>query len=325
MSEEIVYIDYDEALTIYGKMIDASDGGFEGVRDEGGIRATLDFVQNDLYYPTFAEKLTYLMYRFCSGHFFNDGNKRIALTLGAYFLHKNNYYWHACICMRTLESIIYHVAASNINQDLLLRIVNSFLTSKDYDRTENRYCQCHEQRRVRNTRGGLRKRLNMKTIKIILLLFCIILGINAKAQTVGYTYKALAAEGCNMKYSVAKQDTIYSIVATVRSDRMKFLTKPTMKIRTFTGKYLELRGTVIGNGSQSAGVISGNIVIPITEISSTAQFRITPQQFEILNEGVAKIRLSMTPMNHERTFKKDKIGKKLYQFYLNEKQKDENF
>ena len=69
MSEEIVYIDYDEALTVYGKMIDASDGGFEGVRDEGGIRATLDFVQNDLYYPTFAEKLTYLMYRFCSGHF----------------------------------------------------------------------------------------------------------------------------------------------------------------------------------------------------------------------------------------------------------------
>ena len=154
----------------------------------------------------------------------------------------------------------------------------------------------------------------MKTIKIILLLFCVILGLNAKAQTVGYTYKALAAEGCNMEYSVAKQDTIYSIIATVRSDRMNFL-----------AEYLELRGTVIGNGSQSAGVISGNIVIPITEISSTAQFRITPQQFEILNEGVAKIRLSMTPMNHERAFKKDKIGKKLYQLYLKEKQKYENF
>ena len=47
MSKEIIYIDYDEALNIYSKMIDASDGGFEGVRDEGGIRATLDFVQND--------------------------------------------------------------------------------------------------------------------------------------------------------------------------------------------------------------------------------------------------------------------------------------
>lgn len=112
MSKEIIYIDYDEALNIYGKMIDASDGGFEGVRDEGGIRATLDFVQNDLYYPTFADKLTYLMYRFCSGHFFNDGNKRIALTLGAYFLHKNNYYWHACICMRYIG--IYHLSRGSI-------------------------------------------------------------------------------------------------------------------------------------------------------------------------------------------------------------------
>ena len=165
----------------------------------------------------------------------------------------------------------------------------------------------------------------MNNIKILFCVFAFIISYQSNAQTVGYTYKALAAKGCNMKYSVAKQDTMYSIVATVRSDRMNFLSEPTMKIRTFSGKYLELKGTVIGNGSQSAGIISGNVVIPVTEISSTAQFWITPQQFEILNEGVAKIRLSMTPMNHERTFKKDKIGKKLYQFYQQEKQKDENF
>ena len=165
----------------------------------------------------------------------------------------------------------------------------------------------------------------MKIIKKILFLLCMCFGLIAQAQTVGYTYKALAAEGCNMKYSVAKQGTEYSIVATVRSDRMAFLSNPTMKIKTFTGEYLELKGTVIGNGSQSAGIISGNIVLPVTEISSTAQFRITPQQFEILNEGVAKIRLSMTPMNHERTFKKDKIGKKLYLLYLKEKSQDDNF
>ena len=165
----------------------------------------------------------------------------------------------------------------------------------------------------------------MNNIKILFCVFAFIISYQSNAQTVGYTYKALAAEGCNMKYSVAKQDTMYSIVATVRSDRMNFLSEPTMKIRTFSGKYLELKGTVIGNGSQSAGIISGNVVVPVTEISSTAQFWITPQQFEILNEGVAKIRLSMTPMNHERTFKKDKIGNKLYQFYQHEKQKDENF
>jgi len=165
----------------------------------------------------------------------------------------------------------------------------------------------------------------MKIIKKILFLLCMCFGLIAQAQTVGYTYKALAAEGCNMKYSIAKQDSEYSIIATVSSDRMTFLNEPTMKIKTFTGEYLELKGKVIGDRSQSAGLISGNIVIPVTEITSTAQFKITPQQFEVLNKGVAKIRLSMTPMNHERTFQKDKIGKKLYQFYLKEKKKDEDF
>lgn len=60
MSEELKYITYDEALVVYSKTVAASGGGLQGVKDEGGIRKVLDFVQNDLYYPTFAEKLTYL-------------------------------------------------------------------------------------------------------------------------------------------------------------------------------------------------------------------------------------------------------------------------
>lgn len=82
----------------------------------------------------------------------------------------------------------------------------------------------------------------MKNIKKILLMICLCWGLTANAQAVRYKYKALAAEGCNMKYSVVKQDTMYSIVATVSSDRMNFLSDPTMKIRTFSGKYLELKG-----------------------------------------------------------------------------------
>ena len=133
MNNEIHYISYKEALEVYRKMIDASGGGFVGVRDESGILATLDFVQNDDYYPTFTEKLSYLVFKFCSGHYFNDGNKCIALTLGAYFLHKNNYLWQACIFMRQLEAIIYHTAASNINQELLLRIMTALMAGQDYD------------------------------------------------------------------------------------------------------------------------------------------------------------------------------------------------
>ncbi|MBB3895092.1 hypothetical protein IX307_000879 [Bacteroides pyogenes] len=132
-SNEIQYIDYDEVLDVYRRMIGASGGGFDGIRDDGGIRATLDFVQNNLYYPSFEDKLTYLVFNFCSGHYFNDGNKRIALTLGAYFLHKNGYYWQACIFMRQLEAIVYHVASSNIGQKMLSRIIVCFLKGQDYD------------------------------------------------------------------------------------------------------------------------------------------------------------------------------------------------
>lgn len=73
------------------------------------------------------------MFKFCSGHYFNDGNKRIALTLGAYFLYKNSYFWQATIFMRQMESIVYHVAASNIDQNLLLRIMTCFMNGEDYD------------------------------------------------------------------------------------------------------------------------------------------------------------------------------------------------
>ena len=88
---------------------------------------------------------------------------------------------------------------------------------------------------------------------------------------------------------------------------------------------ITLNGVNIGNGSQSAGMVIGNIVYPITEINSTAQFLITPQQFELLKDGVAKIRISMTPMNHEKSFKKDKIGKKLYDFFIKQQSVSDDF
>lgn len=134
MNKEILYIDYDEALMVYRKMIEASNGGFLGVRDEGGILSTLNFIQNDDYYPTFTDKLSYLVFTFCSGHYFSDGNKRIALTLGAYFLHKNKRYWNACVFMKQFESIIYHIAASHIDSDLLLRMMHAFMAGEDYDK-----------------------------------------------------------------------------------------------------------------------------------------------------------------------------------------------
>lgn len=131
-NSKIQYISYEEVLDVYARTIEKSGGGFSGIRDEGGIRAVIDFVQNDIYYPDFTDKLSYIVFRFCSGHFFSDGNKRIALTLGAYFLHKNGHYWAAVTFMKRMEAIVYHIAAGNISDKLLKLIMKSIVECEDF-------------------------------------------------------------------------------------------------------------------------------------------------------------------------------------------------
>ena len=96
---EIQYITWDELLHVYEKTVDESGGGFSGIRDRERLESVLEFVQNDMYYPTFEDKLTFLVSRICTGHLFDDGNKRMSLTLGVYFLHKNGRFWAATTFM----------------------------------------------------------------------------------------------------------------------------------------------------------------------------------------------------------------------------------
>ena len=128
----LTYIDYDEALNIYYKTVEKSGGGMAGVRDEGGIRSTLDFVQDDLYYPEIADKAAYLMYSLCKGHYFADCNKRISITLTANFFLKNGYMYLLKNFMEEMEAIGYHVAAGHIDRDLLTEVMRCIVNDEDY-------------------------------------------------------------------------------------------------------------------------------------------------------------------------------------------------
>ena len=99
----------------------------------------------------------------------------------------------------------------------------------------------------------------------------------------------------------------------------------TMLVKNFDNEILELNGILINNGSESMGIVLNNTVIPVTSINSTALFSIIPEQFKFFRKGISKIKMSTIPIEHERTFKKDKIGKKLYQFFLRQKNKYSNF
>lgn len=98
-----------------------------------------------------------------------------------------------------------------------------------------------------------------------------------------------------------------------------------MIVKTTKGDILKFSGEFLDNGTQSAGIVTGNIIIPVTSIISTVQFEVSAEQFEQLKNGIIKVKLSTTPIEHERTFKKDKIGKKLYEYYVNTRDKEENF
>ena len=128
----LTYIDYEEALEIYYKTVEKSGGGMAGVRDEGGIRATLDFVQDDLYYPDIADKASYLMYSLCKGHYFADCNKSISITLTANFFLKNGYMYLLKNFMGEMEAIGYHVAAGHIDRDLLTKVMRCIVNDEDY-------------------------------------------------------------------------------------------------------------------------------------------------------------------------------------------------
>ncbi len=121
--EQLVYITLEQAVETHRKTVVVSGGGAMGQLNIGQLDSVLENIQNDLYYPSFEEKLTHLFFSANKFHCFEDGNKRIAISLGAQFLLLNGYVFVASRFMREMENISYHVAAGRIDKDLLKEII----------------------------------------------------------------------------------------------------------------------------------------------------------------------------------------------------------
>jgi death-on-curing protein len=93
----------------------------------------LAHIQNDNYYPTFDAKLTHLFHSACKFHCFQDGNKRIAITLCAQLLLINGYLGSVQAFIVESENISYHVAAGSISKELLGDWVLAVLTGNEDD------------------------------------------------------------------------------------------------------------------------------------------------------------------------------------------------
>lgn len=131
----IYFKDINELIAIHQKTIEISDGGADGIINLNSLDCALEQIQNDMYYLEFEDKLTHLFWVANKSHGFQDGNKRIAITIGGMFLFKNGFMGVVKDFMFKMESISYHVAAGNIEKELLHEVITSILYEEDYSET----------------------------------------------------------------------------------------------------------------------------------------------------------------------------------------------
>lgn len=126
-----LYFTVEYAIKEHDYIIEHS-GGFMGVKNKGHLEATLEFVKNDMYYPTIEEKAAYLLYALNKNHAFNDGNKRASVALTAYFFEINGLDFIVGRFIRDMENIAVDVADNVIDRELLFDIINSFIYEDEF-------------------------------------------------------------------------------------------------------------------------------------------------------------------------------------------------
>ena len=131
----LIYITIDQAVEIHAKTVEVSGGGLHGMLDKGRLESVLEHIQNDSYYPSFLDKITHLFFCANKFHCFQDGNKRIAITLSAQFLLLNGYMYCASDFIRKMENISYHLAAGNIEKELLHDLIDAVI-NENFDENE---------------------------------------------------------------------------------------------------------------------------------------------------------------------------------------------
>lgn len=123
----IIHLSVEQAIATHLKTIQHSGGGITEAIDTNRLASVLTHIQNDDYYPNFAEKLTHLFFSTCQFHCFADGNKRLAITLSLQFLLLNGYLGVAQTFMKDTEMVSLNVASGKIDKNLLLEIMIALL------------------------------------------------------------------------------------------------------------------------------------------------------------------------------------------------------
>ena len=137
MDIEIIYFDLPHALEVHDIVIEKS-GGLKGYDPQKVqmLESALAHIQNDNYYPTFLDKITYLLFAVNKNHAFLDGNKRTSLALASYFLEVNGYDYCIKEFQEQMEDIVVRVAKNTVSKDLLKDLIEDILMQEKREATQ---------------------------------------------------------------------------------------------------------------------------------------------------------------------------------------------
>ena len=128
MARFFIYPEYEDIVNKHDNEVIKKSGGTIGVLDGGLIRSAIDFIRNDLYYKTFEDKLTHLVYSLAKNHGFIDGNKRTAIVAGAYFLELNAFDQYVVdVFIREMENAVLLAVRNILTKNELRRIISDYI------------------------------------------------------------------------------------------------------------------------------------------------------------------------------------------------------
>lgn len=153
---------------------------------------------------------------------------------------------------------------------------------------------------------------HIKTTIAVLLALAVFASCGSTKHYIGYTYKPMAIEGCDVVYSILRVDNGLQLNVNIHSGNLSLPQEPTISLKNFDGNTITLRGFSSSNTTTSGAVVSGGVAVPVVNRDECAQFKLTQSDIEFFRSGVQKVRIPLIPVPHQREFKRDKIGHWIY-------------
>lgn len=150
----------------------------------------------------------------------------------------------------------------------------------------------------------------MRKFLISIFLFCAI-SINAQVS-----YGDLFFVDYNMKINVSTEKDSVFLSVILTSSSQKMVDAPKLLLRLTDGTVISLDGTLLASTSKSDGAyMIGNVAVASNHFITEAKFPVSREQMEQFSKGIKKLRLNTSPSFHEKQWRRDKIGKLLYEKY----------